>query len=75
MNIREYNQEFLPKINHASSFINNIEHAMQKTNDYNEAMRQLNIIGLSDETRDTIKTALECYRKSVLEKEVNKPYK
>jgi hypothetical protein len=66
MTVKEYNKEFLPKIYHATGFIHNLEHAMQKTEDYDGAMKQLNCIGWSDELKETIWKALECYRKQAI---------
>lgn len=71
MTVQEYNKEFLPKIDHANGFICNLEHAMQKTSDYDECMKQLQCIGWDEELKETIKTALEYYRKSMLDNEVD----
>ena len=71
MTVQEYNKEFLPKIDHANGFICNLEHAMQKTNDYEESMNQLQCIGWDEELKETIKVALEFYRKSTLDNEVD----
>ena len=70
MTIKEYNKDFLPKLDHAYVFIHSLEHAMEKTNDYEEAIRQLKCIGWSDELKDIIRTALGYYRKFVLENEI-----
>lgn len=71
MTVQEYNKEFLPIIDHANGFICNLEHAMQKTSDYEESMKQLQCIGWDNELKETIKTALEFYRKSTLDNDVD----
>lgn len=68
MTVRDYNEEFLPKIDTASVFIHSLNHAIAKTNDVDECMRQLGCIGWSEECKETIKIALEYYRISVLKR-------
>lgn len=63
MTVREYNKEFLPKIDTASNIIMNIEQDLRKTEDFEGAMRELKVLGWSEETKETILTALEYYRK------------
>lgn len=70
MTIKEYNTEFSPKVDKAYGFICNLEHAMQKTDTYKEAMKQLQCIGWSEELKETIHTALNLYKKSILKDEV-----
>lgn len=70
MTIREYNTILHPKISSAEVFIKGIEHAMQKTDNPDETRKQLACIGWSDECRETIIEAIECY-KAILLKQVN----
>lgn len=66
MTVKEYNKKFLPKIEHAESFIrlfdNSIEHMDESKVDKTEVYRQFRIRGYSDETVQTILTALDYYR-------------
>lgn len=66
MTVKEYNQDFLPKIDRAFGFVSNLDSSMYKTDDRENVMHQLNCIGWSDECKETIKTALEMYQKSAL---------
>lgn len=70
MTIKEYNKDFLPKIDRATGFIHNLENAIHKTDDSDAVMKQLNCIGWTDDLKETIYTALEFYQKSVLKNEV-----
>lgn len=56
-----------PKISHAEVFINGIEHAMQKTDNPDETRKQLVCIGWSNECKETILEALECYKVVLLQ--------
>lgn len=66
MTVKEYNHNFLPKIKRAESFIrlfdNSIEHMNESKVDKTEVYKQFNIRGYSDETVQTILTALDYYR-------------
>jgi len=62
MTIKEYNEEFGRKISRAMCLIMVVENAFKKTNDYEGVMRELRILGWSDEMKDTLLKALECYR-------------
>ena len=66
MTIKEYNKEFLPTIDRAIVLLHGIKHALQKSNDYEGAIKQLECIGWNAECQNTILTALEVYKKSVL---------
>ena len=68
MTIKEYNKQFFPKVNKAFCFISNLEHAAQKTDNYEETMKQLSCIGWDEECKETIITALEFYKNSIVEK-------
>lgn len=70
MTVKEYNTILHPKISCAEVFINGIEHATQKTDNPDETQKQLACIGWSDECKETILEALECY-KAVLLKQLN----
>ena len=67
MNVKEYNKEFLPKIQRAKEFINLFESAIQhmdeKIVDKEEVRKQFELRSWSEETKDTILTALEYYKK------------
>lgn len=66
MTIKEYNTILYPKINCAAVFVDGIEHATQKTDNPNETQKQLACIGWSDECKETILEALECYKAMLL---------
>lgn len=70
MTIKEYNTILYPKISRATVFVNGIEHATQKTDNPDETRKQLACIGWSDECKETILEALECY-KAILLQQVN----
>lgn len=70
MTVKEYNTILHPKISRAEVFIKGIEHATQKTDNPGEARKQLACIGWSDECKETILEALECY-KAVIFKQLN----
>lgn len=70
MTVKEYNTILYPKINCVEVFINGIEHAMQKTDNPDETQKQFACIGWSDECKETILEALECY-KAMLFKQLN----
>lgn len=67
MTVREYNNDFLPKIERAKEFINlfesSIRHMDDKSVDKNEVRRQFKIRCWSNETKETILTALSYYQK------------
>lgn len=67
MTIKEYNTVLHPKIGWARVFINGIDHAAQKTDNPKETQRQLACIGWSDECKETILEALDCYQSFMLE--------
>lgn len=65
MTVEEYNREFLPKIQRAKEFItlfeSSIQHMDDKTVDKDEVLKQFKVRGWSEETRETILTALSYY--------------
>lgn len=67
MTVKEYNQEFLPKIQKAKEFItlfeNAIEHMDEKIVDKKEVRKQFKIRCWSEETKQMILTALNYYNK------------
>lgn len=67
MTVKEYNKEFLPKIQRANEFImlfeSAIQHMNERTVDKNEVMKQFNLHCWSEETKQTILTALSYYKK------------
>lgn len=63
MTVKEYNESFLPKIDAATCVISNMENDLKKTNDYPGCMRELKLLGWSEETKQTILTAMEYYKK------------
>lgn len=66
MTVREYNKEFLPKITRAKCFIslfeNIVSHIDKEKADHEEIWRIFKIYSWSEETKQTILTALEYYR-------------
>lgn len=66
MTVKKYNTEFLPKIQRAREFINLFESAIQhmdeKKVDKDEVMKQFKIRCWSEETKETILTALSYYK-------------
>lgn len=66
MTVREYNNEFLPKIQRAREFIvlfeSAIQHMDEKTVDKDEVMQQFKLRCWSEETKDTLLTALSYYK-------------
>lgn len=66
MTVKEYNSDFLPKIQRAREFItlfeSAIQHMNEKTVDKNEVMKQFKLRCWSEETKETILTALSCYK-------------
>ena len=67
MTIKDYNTILYPRISCATVFVNGIEHAMQKTDNPDEILKQLACIGWSDECKETILAALECYKEILLQ--------
>lgn len=67
MTVKEYNEEFLPKIEHAQEFISLFESAIRHMDerivDKDEVMKQFRIRCWSDEAKETILTALRYYKK------------
>lgn len=67
MTVKEYNKEFLPKIQRANEFIilfeSAIQHMDERIVDKNEVMKQFNLRCWSEETKQTILTALSYYKK------------
>lgn len=67
MTVKEYNKEFLPKIQRAREFINlfesTIQHMDDRIVDKEEVMRHFKIRCWSEETKETILTALSYYKK------------
>lgn len=64
--VKEYNEEYYPKIEAALSFLQCFDHTIQKTGSYDEVMRQLRCIGWSEELMQTFSSALECYRSTLI---------
>ena len=66
MTVKEYNSEFLPKVNRAKEFIRLFESAIQHMDDTlvdkDEALRQFKLRCWSDETRKLILNALSYYQ-------------
>lgn len=67
MTAKEYNKEFLPKIQHAQEFImlfeSAVRHMDERIVDKDEVMKQFRIRCWSEETKETILTALRYYKK------------
>ena len=67
MTVKEYNCEFLPKVNHAKEFVRLFESAIQHMDDTlvdkDEVLRQFKLRCWSDETRRLILKALSYYQK------------
>lgn len=67
MTVKEYNNEFLPKIQRANEFImlfeSAIRHMDEKVVDKDEVMKQFEIRCWSEETKQTILTALSYYKR------------
>lgn len=70
MTVKEYNTVFYPKISHAELFVKNMKHAIEKTENPKDVKTQLACIGWSDECKETILEALECY-KATLYRQIN----
>lgn len=64
--VKEYNEEYYPKIEAACSFLQCFEHTIKKTDSYDEVMKQLRCIGYSEELIQTLYSALECYRSTLI---------
>lgn len=66
MTVKEYNKEFLPKIEKAEMFIllfeSAIEHMDEDVVDKNEVRRHFELRCYSEETKKTILTALNYYK-------------
>lgn len=66
MTVKEYNQEFLPKIERAEEFINLFESAIrhmdEKIVNKNEVKRHFKLRGYSEETKEMILIALNYYK-------------
>ena len=67
MTVREYNDNFLPRIERAKEFItlfeSSINHMDDRLVDKNEVRKQFKIRCWSDETKKIILTALNYYQK------------
>lgn len=67
MTVREYNQDFLPRIDRAREFVSlfesGIEHMDDARVDKSEVRKQFKIRCWSEETKQTILTALGYYKK------------
>lgn len=66
MTVQEYNNTFLPEIDHASCFISRLELAVDHMDigdpGRKEARRILELYGWDEEAKNTILTALKYYR-------------
>lgn len=66
MTVKEYNEEFLPKIEHADYIVSRLEHIINHMDkdkvDEKEVWRVLGIYGWSEQIRTTILQALEYYQ-------------
>ena len=66
MTAKEYNHDFLPRINRAEEFVelfeSSIEHMSETRVDKDEVRKQFQIRGWSEETRQVILAALEYYK-------------
>lgn len=63
MNVREYNNKFLPRIDHAKEFIMLFESAIQHMDSAIVDKQEVELRGWSEETKQTILQALSCYKK------------
>ena len=67
MTVQEYNHDFLPKVERANEFVrlfeSCIDHMDLSTVDKDEVRRQFRIRSWSEETKQTILTALAYYKK------------
>ena len=63
MTVKEFNTELYPKISHAKAFILNLDHAMQKAG--RKAAEQVEMIGWSQEIKNFIVDAIDCYEKEL----------
>ena len=72
MTVKEYNKEFLPQVNGAKTFVNALDHIIEKVfaediTDKEELKKflldVLHTYSWSEETKQLILNALECYRK------------
>ena len=64
--VKDYNEEYYPKIEAAHSFLQCFDHAIKKTDAYDDVMKQLRCIGWSEELIQTLSSALECYRNTLI---------
>lgn len=66
MTVKEYNKEFLPKIQHAREFImlfeSAIQHMDERIVDKDEVMRHFKLHCWSEETKELILKALTYYK-------------
>lgn len=74
MTVKEYNSEFLPKIEGAQCFIKNIPHAIAKSADPLDTEMQFKCIGWNYNSVEIIEKSLEFYREHVC-KNLEKPKK
>lgn len=63
--IKEYNQAFYPAMTKAKLAVRNLDHAIDKLSNPAAARAQLEIIGWSEETVQTILTALDFYQEAI----------
>lgn len=56
MTIKEYNEQFYPQCNKASSFVRCLDHALQKSDD--NARMQLKVIGWDEDTKEFLLEAI-----------------
>ena len=67
MTAKEYNKEFLPKVQRAKEFVmlfeSSIRHMDEKIVNKDEVMKQFRIRSWSEETKQTILTALNYYKR------------
>lgn len=67
MTVQEYNYEFSPRIERAKEFVrlfeSSIDHMDSSIVDTNEVRKQFRIRSWSEETKQTILTALSYYKK------------
>lgn len=62
MTVKEYNFWY-SKLNHARNFVYCIDHALQKCDE--NAMMQFKVIGWSDELKEFLNKAIQCYAEEV----------
>lgn len=63
ISVKEYNEEYYPRINKAECFVANLNHALQKSDE--NAQMQCRVIGWDEETQKLLRMLLEKYREDV----------